>query len=88
MKYWQIGIWVFLLIMSIFMWLNQQEKNWQQDERIMRNSALLTELQDLRIRSSDRWTGTDTENFLVELIRLNPGLKIPDEKFWKGKSRK
>lgn len=68
MKYWQVGLWVILLVMSIFMWLGQQEKNWRQDERILKNTALLKELNDLKVRSSDRWTGTDTENFLVELI--------------------
>lgn len=88
MKYWQVGLWVILLVMSIFMWLGQQEKNWRQDERILKNTALLKELKDLKVRSSDRWTGTDTENFLVELIRLNPELKIPDDKYWRGKFRK
>jgi len=88
MKYWNVIGWALILILLCSAWLRQQQKNWLQDETIMKNTTLIKELQDLRKRSSDRWTGTDTENFLIELIRLNPDLKIPDEKLWKGKSRK
>jgi hypothetical protein len=66
------------------MWLDQQRKYWEQDDRILKNTVLIKELRYLKARSSDRWTGTDTINFLNELIRLNPDLKIPDDKFWKS----
>ncbi len=88
MKYWNIIVWSLILTLLCTAWLRQQQNNWLQDETILKNTALIKELQDIRKRSSDRWTGTDTENFLIELIRLNPDLKIPDEKLWKGNSRK
>lgn len=70
--------WIFFVGFVSVTWINQVMNNWGQDDRILRNTAIVKELKE---RSADRWTGEDQRNFINKLRQLNPGMKFPkDEK--------
>jgi len=69
--------WIFFVGFVSVTWIDQVMHNWQQDDRILRNTSIVKELKQ---RSADRWTGADQENWIAEFSRLNPGLKFPEPK--------
>lgn len=41
-------------------------------------AAIQYQLKDQENRMSDRWTGTDHRRFVLDLMRANPNLKLPE----------
>lgn len=74
--------WILFVAFVTVTWINQVMNNWQQDDRILRNTAIVKELLD---RSADRWTGEDQQRWAEECFRLNPGMKLPAAEFWPRK---